>query len=307
MDKVLLISADASSKRNTTPNLALMKISSYYKQQGDEVGFHVSNPDHVYVSCVFSKNLPTARGVQTYYPDAEFHIGGPGLMKPNALPHEMEYVMPDYDLYGIDYSMGFTTRGCVRNCGFCIVHLLEPEFVEYKHPSVFHHPDHEKILFMDNNFTASKRFDEVLDYIEEHGLKPSFNQGLDARLITKEKAKRIAEVELWNGGFTRRTTYVSWDFIENEKPILRGIRNLIEAGVLPTYIRTYVLVGYNTTHEQDIYRVQKLIDMKTMPFVMKYNNRRDDVYLNHLARWANRSLYRQTDFEGYLKQNSYSG
>ncbi|GAH10203.1 unnamed protein product, partial [marine sediment metagenome] len=122
------------------------------------------------------------------------------LQEPNKIPDYMDCLMPDYTLYPeMDYSMGFTTRGCIRStCSFCIVNKLEPHFIEYKDPRVFHHPNHKKILFLDNNFTASKRFDKTLDYLEEKEVKASFCQGLDARLITKEKAERLAEAKLYN-------------------------------------------------------------------------------------------------------------
>jgi len=297
--KILLVQVDGK-----LPNPALMQISAYYKSQGHETGFAFSNPDKVYVSCVFSKNLPHAKGIKTYYPNAEFHIGGPGLGYPNSLPREMDQIMPDYSLYpDIDYSIGFTTRGCVRRCGFCIVHQLEPEFIEYKHPRVFHDPSHKKIVFLDNNFTASKRFNETLNYVEETGVKASFCQGLDFRLITEEMAQKLAAVKLYNLHFTQRTIYGSWDLIENEDPVINGITNLIEAGVKPKYIRTYVLVGFNTTHEQDYYRVKTLIDMGTEPFVMKYNGRKDDKYLNKLARWTNKMLYRKFPLEDYNRRH----
>lgn len=295
--KILLVQVDGKM-----PNPALMKVSAFYKEQGHETGFAFSDPDKVYVSCVFSKNLPHAKGIQTYYPNAEFHIGGPGLGIPNSLPRKMDNIMPDYDLYpDMDYSIGFTTRGCIRKkeCLFCIVGDLEPDYIEYKHPSVFHHPDHKKIVFLDNNFTASKRFNETLDYIEEKGVKASFCQGLDFRLITKSKAKKLAKARLYNLHFTQRTIYGAWDLIENEEIVLRGIHNLIEAGVKPKYLRTYVLMGFNTTHEQDYYRVKKLIDLGTEPFAMKYNGKKDDKYLNKLARWTNKMLYRTFPFEEY--------
>ena len=38
------------------PNLALMKLSAYHKQKGNQVGFNISDPDQVYVSCIFKKN-----------------------------------------------------------------------------------------------------------------------------------------------------------------------------------------------------------------------------------------------------------
>lgn len=98
--KILLIQVDGKM-----PNLALMKISSYYKSHGHDAGFAFAEPDKVYVSCIFSKNLPHAKGIKHYYPNAEFHIGGPALGRPNSLPDEIERVIPDYE-YGpyVEYA-----------------------------------------------------------------------------------------------------------------------------------------------------------------------------------------------------------
>jgi len=293
--KILLTQIDGKM-----PNLALMKISSYYKAQGHEAGFNVTNPDKVFISCIFSKNMSAARGAAKFYPKAEIQIGGPALMAPNELPKEVEHRMPDYSLYSdMDYSLGFTTRGCIRSCPFCIVHLIEGPFREHAHPSEFHHPDHEKIVFFDNNFTASTNFAETLSYLRDHGLRGCFNQGLDARLITEEKATQLVEAKLWNLHFTRPTWYFSWDLIEEEDDILRGLNRMMDAGASKHNLKVYVLVGFNTTHDQDYYRVKKLIDMGIEPFVMKYNGMRRDKWLNSLTRWVNRRFYKSCDFQDY--------
>jgi len=301
--KILLTQIDGKM-----PNLALMKLSSYYKAQGHEAGFNVTNPDKVFISCIFSKNLSAARGAARFYPGVEVQIGGPALMAPNELPFEIEHRMPDYSLYpGMDYSLGFTTRGCIRNCPFCIVHLIEGAFKEHAHPSEFHHPDHKKIVFFDNNFTASKNFVEVLHYLQYQGIRGCFNQGLDARLITEEKAGELVDAKLWNLHFTRPTWYFSWDLIEEEIGVLRGLNLMLKAGASKHNLKVYLLTGFNTTHDQDYYRVKKLIDMGIEPFVMKYNGIRSDKWLNSLAKWANRHLYKSCSFEDYwplVKLNS---
>ena len=71
---ILLVDIDSK-----IPNLALMKISAWHKAQGDVVGFNNQDPDKVYISCIFTKNAGQAKGVATYYPDAEISIGGTGV------------------------------------------------------------------------------------------------------------------------------------------------------------------------------------------------------------------------------------
>jgi hypothetical protein len=87
---VLLVDIDSK-----IPNLALMKISAWYKLHGDNVGFEISEPDKVYISCIFKKNASQAKGIATYYPDAEIDIGGCGIGLDNDLPTFIETIKPD--------------------------------------------------------------------------------------------------------------------------------------------------------------------------------------------------------------------
>ncbi|MCM1987606.1 hypothetical protein [Methanococcoides seepicolus] len=114
---VLLIDVD-----NKIPNLALMKISAYHKSIGDNVGFFVSNPDIVYASVVFKQNKHHVDGLKLFYPYVDIRIGESGYDLKSRLPGTIEQMRPDYSLYpDCDYSMGFRTGGCFRNCHFCIV------------------------------------------------------------------------------------------------------------------------------------------------------------------------------------------
>lgn len=122
--RVLLIDADSK-----IPNLALMKISAYHKSKGDVVGFNVSDPEKVYCSIIFKKNKHMADGLKFFFPDAELDIGGSGYDLKKRLPDEIECMTPDYSLYpDNDSYYGFTTRGCIRHCHFCIVHDKEGKF-----------------------------------------------------------------------------------------------------------------------------------------------------------------------------------
>jgi hypothetical protein len=110
---------DIIKQRHPSPNLALMKLSAYHKARGDEVylNFPLQQPDITYASCVFSWNAKRRASV----PD-EAIVGGSGIDLKAELPPEVEHTKPDYSLYpGINYSMGFTSRGCIRKCPWCIV------------------------------------------------------------------------------------------------------------------------------------------------------------------------------------------
>lgn len=310
--KVLLAQVDGK-----LPNLALMKISAYHKALGDRVAiqrantkretftppFEMMHPDKMYVSVIFSDNLRLARKIHGSYPDSM--LGGPGLGVPNRLPDYIDHLMPDYSLYDVDYSIGFTTRGCIRECGFCIVPKLEGCFKEQAEIKEFHHPDHKKLVLFDNNILVSKKFNEKLDYIQSRDLKVSFCQGLDARLVTLEIANRLSETKAYNLHFKNRCYYFAWDFMESEDQVLRGIQYMFDAGIPPRNMMVYVLVGYTgegkTTHREDMYRFKKLREIGVDPFIMKYNGRTDAPFLNHLARWVNKRVYKSCEFVDYTR------
>ncbi|NCA74557.1 MAG: radical SAM protein, partial [Gammaproteobacteria bacterium] len=154
MTKVLLIDVDS-----TIPNLALMKVSAYYKQLGYEVGFSIVDPDIVYSSIIFRKNGHKSDGLRFYYPDAEINIGGSGYDLKKELPPEIEATRPDYDLYPeCDHYLGFTSRGCIRNCHFCIVRKKEGPFRKVQDVSdICTGRNFKSCVLMDNNILADKQ------------------------------------------------------------------------------------------------------------------------------------------------------
>lgn len=300
--RVLLIQADG---KTPFPNLALMKLSAWHKRYGDEVGFNVSFPDRVYVSCIFTKNLDQAKGIHKYYQDAEIFIGGPALNEPNYLPNRelIDDIMPDYSLYGLDnkdgYSLGFTSRGCIRRCPSCFVPNLEGDIREGTPIENFHYPLHKKMILLDNNILASPTRDRTFKYILDHDLKVNVSQAFDARLVDKEAAQQLKEMKLYNWHFTRRKMHFAWDFMEAEREVLRGFNNLIESGITRSNISVYILVGYNTTLEEDLFRIHAISKMGFDPYVMVYNNLWDKPILQRMERWCNAMIIKKTNFTEY--------
>jgi hypothetical protein len=121
---------DADSKM---PNLAIMKLSAFYKakgafvtmSKGDSISFSNRLPDKVYISIIFKKNAHMFDGLRDRYPSIVFDIGGSGYDLKKELPPEVEILKPDYSLYPKnDYSIGFSSRCCIRStktCPFCVV------------------------------------------------------------------------------------------------------------------------------------------------------------------------------------------
>lgn len=284
-ERILLVDIDSK-----IPNLALMKISAWHKAQGDKTGFDIQNPDKVYISCVFTKNAEQARGVATYYPKAEIDIGGSGISLTKSLPGEIERIKPDYDLYPSQYSQGYTTRGCVRNCGFCIVPKKEGKIREWQHPEEFHDPRFDTCMIMDNNlFAAPEAWQvEVLHWFIDNKVKMLSPQGWDIRLI-EGRANLLKKVN--HAG----TIHFAWDNPADEKAVERGIHSLKDAGFnLKHDISFYVLAGYNTTFEQDVYRCNKLREWGVNSFVMPYRKTKQ---ISALMKWCRPWAYWSHPFE----------
>jgi len=142
------------------PNLALMKISRFHKKNGDRVALcgilEANQYDMIYASKIFQyTEMPIL-------PERSI-IGGVGSGNKIRLSDEIEYLMPDYELYGCDYSMGYTSRGCSRRCPYCVVPKNEGKFNVVGDIYQFWngHPD---IMIMDNAInTDEDHFMKILD------------------------------------------------------------------------------------------------------------------------------------------------
>lgn len=299
------------------PNLALMKLSTYHKRRGDNIYFgHVPrDADKVYCSILFSWNQAKASKLQYVYPKIEF--GGTGYDITKALPPEVEACAPDYALYnqqevysricrGIgtreskldkadticNMGIGFTSRGCVRKCAFCIVPRKEGKLRQANEISDIIRPESDVITLLDNNLTADPYCLDKLAEIRDRGLWVDITQGVDVRLMTEEKAKALGEVR------HLRSLHYAWDLMEHEEAILRGIE-ILSRFVKKWRQMCFMLVGFNTSFEQDMYRFHKLTEIGISPYVMIYN-KQGDTRLNHFARWVNGRIYKACRWDDYM-------
>jgi len=289
--RVKLIDIDS-----TIPNLALMKLSAYHKKLGDTVGFNVADPEKVYVSVVFAENKWKAVSQKMWYPDCEVVIGGSGYDLNVKLPDEIEHIKPDYSLYpDCDYSMGFTTRGCIRRCKFCIVPKKEGKLRRNCGIYEFWDSAHKHIVLLDNNiFGDSEHFFLVTDQILKEGLSVDFNQGLDMRLITDDFAQRLHELKI------KPRLRFAWDNRKDEKAVRHCIEVLQRNGIKRAC--WYVLVGYNSSREDDLYRLNTLKSLDQRAYVMRFKENTKGVrWYNDLAAWANQqSFFMKCSFEEFV-------
>lgn len=296
--KIGLIDVDG----HNYPNLALMKISAWHKAHGDTVewwwGF--GHYDRVYMSKVFD---------ETYTPDMpeplnadEIIKGGTGYGLDNKLPDEIEHIYPDYSLYPAltkDTAYGFLSRGCPRGCHFCIVAGKEGRR-SVKVADLSEWWDGQKnIVLMDPNLLACPDHMDLIGQLINSKAWVDVNQGFDCRLLTQENIDAINHLKLKNIHF-------AWDYMKEEKPVLRGLglyAKLATRKVSGAFGTVYCLTNYDTTMEENLYRIYTLRDMGYDPYVMIYDKPNAPKEIKRLQRWCNnrfifKSCQRFEDYKG---------
>lgn len=278
------------------PNLALMKLSAYHKTQGDEVEMWngLMRYDRVYMAKVFDA---------TYTQDMPFCImadevirGGTGYDLKSKLPCEIERMMPDYSLYGItDTAYGFLTRGCPRACPFCIVAEKEGrKSVRVSDLSEWWSGQKE-IKLLDPNTLACRDHLDLLKQLSESGAWVDFTQGVDARLLTEENILALNAVKT-------KMIHFAWDLMPQSDAVLKGLDIYKKHGKLDErHTRVYVIVNFDTTMEENLYRIYHLRELGFDPYVMIYDKPHAPREIKRLQRWVNNKyIWRSCErFEDY--------
>lgn len=306
--KVGLIDVDG----HNYPNLPLMKLSAWHKQHNDSVEWYEplfsGHCDMVYLSKVFSFTPDYGCPIDA----DEVLRGGSGYCIENingrevfhserdkALPQEIEHIYPDYSLYKNfrDTAYGFLSRGCPRGCSFCHVAAKEGErSIKVADLSEFWHGQ-KNIVLCDPNLIACKDWKELLQQLIDSRARVDFNQGLDIRLMTEEKAEMFKHIRIDNVHF-------AWDKYEDKEMIVPRFRAFAEVtGWGERKMGVYVLTNFNTTIEQDLERIYTLRDLGYNPYVMIYGKEhtRSSDTIRRLQRYVNnRFIFRSVPrFEDY--------
>jgi hypothetical protein len=91
--------------------------------------------------------------------------------------------------------------------------------------------------------------------------------------------------------------YFAFDDLAYEQQVIKGISCLKTAGINPKHLMFYILVGYNTTFEQDFYRFNLIKEQGCLPFIMLFGS--PDKKLKDFARWINARYYNFIEWENY--------
>lgn len=282
------------------PNIALMQISKYHEDKGDTVEWYLGGLfdnyyDKIYASKIFNfSEMPEL-------PERAI-IGGTGIDFYNTLPPEIEKCSPSYTLYPeCDYHLGFSMKGCRFVCSFCCVPKKEgkPYHNSNINNLLLNPNGGNRLMLLDNDFFGSPNWSDDLRDIIDLKLKVCFVQGLNIRIITQEQADLLAQCKYYNSTFKARYLTFAWDKYKDERLIGKGIAICNKAGIPCKHMQFFVLIGYDTTPEQDYYRVMTLWEKYgALPFVMPYN--KSDEYQKKFARWVNhRAIFKTVKWEHY--------
>jgi hypothetical protein len=285
------------------PNLAIMKICGYHEAKGDEVSLYdgylfAETYDKIYISKMFDFTpMPPM-------PENAV-IGGTGIDFYNKLPPEIENATPSYSLYpNCNYHLGFSMKGCRFACKFCCVPTKEGKPYNYNSiDEILINPNgKDRLMLLDNDFFGGNNWKENLNRIIELKLKVCFAQGLNIRIITEEQCRLLSQCNYRNTHFDKKYLTFAWDKYKDKQRIIKGIETCVSNGIPTKNMQFFVLIGFDTTKEQDYERVMFLKDLGAMPFVMAYN--RNDIYQRNFQRWVNhRAVFKSCSWENYKYNN----
>lgn len=284
------------------PNLPLMKLSAWHKQNGDSVEWYeallhiMGEPfDRVYMSKVFS-----------FTPDYQYYINAKEIIKGGSgycisfengkevyheendsqLPYEVEHIYPDYSLYPEltkDTAYGFMSRGCPRGCDFCHVEAKEGRKTNKVADLSEFWRGQKNIALLDPNPIACQEWKDILQQLIDSKSWVDFSQGVDIRLMTEEKAKMIKQIKT-------KSIHFAWDRYEEKEKVIPKFKEFKRITQWDKRkLTVYVLTNFDTTIEQDLERIYILRNLGYWPYVMIYDKEhtKSTDTVRRMQRWVN--------------------
>lgn len=278
-------------------NTALMQVSQYHKDMGDKVEMYnhilYGMYDKVYAFSIFDftdKSMVRPNMI----------CGGTGFNVKTKLPKEIEECDLDYSIYpNCNTSYIWFSRGCIRNCPWCIVRKKEGYIYPIENKNF--NPKADTIKVMDNNFFANPEWPIAMNLLQRYTKQRVEFLGIDIRILEKDM---ITELKKLKYSYHNSIKF-AWD---NPKDDIHEKLELITSMIKPYKLMCYVLIGFpgNSTEETDLYRVETLRSYNVDPFVIPYNKYRLDQ--QRFARWVNRKeLFKSVSWEEYKKNAIQKG
>lgn len=318
--KFAIIDADLiGRKKHRFPNLVCMKLAAYYRNIGGadvllKTDYNILESfDKVFISKVFT-DTPIDQSILEL-PNVEY--GGTGFFYDKApkLPDEIEHICPDYHLYdgwvqeqikkGVnpkdlkyytDYSIGFLTRGCFRQCQFCVNRNYK-RVCPHSPIMEFYDESRPKICLLDDNFFGFSQWKESLLELQTIGKPFQFKQGLDERLLTDEKCKLLFSSRYDGDYIFAFDNIADAELIETKLKMIRQHTN--------KNLKFYVFCGFDRNDvwdcafwKQDLInlfkRIEILISYHALPYIMRFMRYEESPYANlyiQIARWCNQPAF----------------
>ncbi len=283
------------------PNLVLMKLSSYHKALGDSVNFVKEGGSYhkVYQSKIFT----FSKEPNIKYISEDFVKGGSGYDLKNTLPEEIEQCTPDYTIYPkVDYAVGYLTRGCPRNCPFCIVGEKEGKRVIRVGNLKDFWCEQKRIKLLDPNISASNDRNELFDQLIESTAEIDFTQGIDIRFISDVEIKQLLRMKL-------KTIHFAYDRMNQKDLIEKNLKDFSrKTRFKRNIVSVFVLVNYETTINDDMYRLRFIRSLNFQPYMMIFDKHKlqkgKSIYFR-LQRWVNnpRFFWKYKTFDEYQKEH----
>jgi len=234
--------------------------------------FSVKDPQNLFIGGTMATILADEIERETGFKPVKGLLNEKGKLRlPND--HLIDSLVPDYSiLEQINYKypannayFAYMTRGCVRRCPFCVVYIIEPEYVKYiplkQQIALITEKYGEKkdLLLLDNNVLASSEFDKIINEIQELGFYKGakfkgknryvdFNQGIDLRLLTEERMKKLTEIPV-------KPLRIAFDRYSLQDKYIKAVRLAAEYGI--KYLSNYILFNYDDTPD-DFYERLKI-------------------------------------------------